>query len=113
MIRAALAYLLSGLLVLASLVLADAEGASRDLGTDVVICSGIGLTTITLGPDGQPVKTTEPCPDGTSIFTATFALPVLPVPEARLVAFGAPLPGRLLGAQDEFSPAARDPPAAA
>jgi hypothetical protein len=113
MIRAALSLVLSLALALASYVLADARGASHDVGLEIVICSGVGMTTISVGPDGQPVEKTEPCPDGTSIFTATFALPELPEPEARLVAWVAPIPGRALAGHDELIPSARGPPALA
>lgn len=113
MIRRLLASLLALSLVFASLVLAQARGASHDVGQDIVICSGVGMTTITIGPDGQPVRKSEPCPDGTSVFTATFALPVLLRPEARLVAFVASRPGLELHDRSELVPCARGPPVAA
>jgi len=110
MFRALLAYFLSLTLVLASFVLAEAEGASHDVGMEIVICSGVGMTTITIGPDGQPIETTEPCPDGTAIFAATFAMPELPVPAARLVAYVEALPVMSPAGRPELSPSARDPP---
>lgn len=110
MIRGAIAYLLSLTLTLASFVLADARGASHDIGMEIVICSGVGMTTITVGPDGQPVEQTEPCPDGTSIFTATFVLPEMARPEPRLVAFVEPAPVVAPASRAELVPSARDPP---
>ena len=110
MMRGFLAHILSLLLALTSFVLADARGANQDVGMEIVICSGVGMTTISIGPDGRPIEKTEVCPDGTSIFTATFALPELVVPEARLIAFLAPAIGSARTPQREVSPAARGPP---
>ena len=113
MTRRFTAYLAVLALTLASLVLADARGASHDIGAEAVICTGAGMITITLGPDGQPVETADACPDGTSIFAASFALPVVPRPEARLVAqLTAPV-GTALTSLDALSPSARGPPSLA
>lgn len=110
MIRSTAAYLLALLIALTSLTLADARGASHDLGTDIAICSGIGMTFVTVGPDGQPVETTEACPDGSSIFAASFALPEAPAPAPRLIATLDPIARLSLHDRDALSPAARGPP---
>ena len=113
MLRGLTAYFAALALTLASFVLADARGASHDIGYDAVICTGVGMVTITLGPDGQPVETAEPCPDGTSIFAASFALPELARPDAQLLAQIVRPTGAPLFEQDELSPSARGPPALA
>jgi hypothetical protein len=100
-------------LLFAGLTLAEARGASHDIGMDVVICSGVGMTTISIGPDGQPVKQTEPCPDGTSIFAASFTLPALVEPEPRLLSVVHPLRRVACSDREELSPTARGPPALA
>ena len=113
MTRATNSGLMALTLTLASLVLAGARGASHDIGTEIVICSGVGMTTITIGPDGQPVETTEPCPDGTSVFAVAAALPSAPDPAPRLIARLAPLPVTIPAPRHELSPSARGPPALA
>lgn len=113
MMRNVTAYLAAMALTLASLVLADARGASHDIGAEAVICTGAGMITITLGPDGQPVETAEACPDGTSIFAASFSLPVIPRPEARLITHLASPVGTALTSHDALSPSARGPPSLA
>ncbi|SMH50059.1 hypothetical protein [Maritimibacter sp. HL-12] len=113
MMRSFTAYVAAVALTVASLVLADARGASHDIGAEAVICTGAGMITITLGPDGQPIETAEACPDGTSIFAAGFALPDLPRPEARVIArLSAPV-GTALTSVETLSPSARGPPSLA
>jgi len=113
MVRGLTAYLAALALTLASFVLADARGASHDIGMDMVICSGAEMVTITIGADGQPVEHTEPCPDGTSIFAASFALAEMPRPEARLLVHLAAPAANTLTEHEELSPSARGPPALA
>ena len=113
MLRGLTTYLAALALTLASFALADARGASHDMGTEMVICSGAEMITITIGPDGEPIEQAEPCPDGTSIFAASFALPELPRPEARLLAhLAVPRPAPLIE-HEALSPSARGPPALA
>ncbi len=100
-------------LMLASLALANARGANHDIGMQIVICSGVGMTTISIGPDGQPVEQVEACPDGTSIFAAATALPAMPEPEAHLIAVVSPIPQATPAPRNELSPSARGPPALA
>jgi hypothetical protein len=113
MLRNVVAYVAISALMFAGLVFAEARGASHDIGMDMVICSGIGITTITIGDDGQPIEQTEPCPDGTSIFAATFALPSLVEPIPRLLTTVQITPGITLADREELTPTARGPPALA
>lgn len=110
-IRHGFAYVLTLVLILTSLSFAAARGTNPDAGTEIVICSGVGMTTITIGPDGQPVEKTHICPDGATIFAADFALPGLERPESLLTAhlvMAVPLP---VAARKVLSPSARGPPA--
>ena len=102
--------LLSLMLALTSLSLASARGTSPDFGVDIAICTGVGVTTITIGPDGEPVEKTVLCPDSVSLFAATFAVPALATPEARLADRVDPVVATSLTAQAELSPSARGPP---
>lgn len=110
MLRAISVYLATFAVVFAGLTLADARGANHDVGSDIVICSGVNVTTITIGADGQPVEKTEPCPDGTSVFAASFALPTFNAPETRVLARLIPAQSAALTDQEELSPSARGPP---
>ena len=110
MLRSGFAYALSALVALTGLILADARGTAPVPTTQVVICSGTTLTTISIGPDGQPVERTTPCPDGAAIFAATFSLPGIVAPQPRLLAvIEAPRPIRATP-QPTPSPSARGPP---
>lgn len=108
--RFAFAYVLSLLLTLSSFALAEARGASHDLGTDIVICSGVGLKTITIGPDGTPQESIEVCPDGYSILADGLPLPAVSAPELRLVAYVPPARALALVSRTELAPSARGPP---
>ncbi|SPF75203.1 hypothetical protein ALP8811_00188 [Aliiroseovarius pelagivivens] len=113
MIRVAFAYVLAFALTITSFALADARGDNPDIGGafEMVLCTGTGMTTITLGPDGEPVESVHLCPDGTSIFAASFALPAMDAPATRLVARTVPSQVTPLVGRDELSPSARGPPA--
>ena len=77
-------------------------------GQVIVICTGAGLTTITLDPDGAPVAPRAPCPDCTLV--AVGPAPDQPAPDARNAIWRAAptLPSPIAGA----APApARPPPA--
>ncbi len=111
MLRRLSAYLLTALLALTGYTLAEARGQDPVTGALLVICSGTTFTTITLGPDGQPVEKDAPCPDGTALFAATFSLPALVSPAARFQSIAVPArPGELPG-KNRLKPSARDPPA--
>jgi hypothetical protein len=97
-------------LALTSVAVAFAHGQRTDQGADLVICSGAELITITIGPDGVPIKKIQVCPDAVSVFVASFTPPVMPRCSSRVVA-------RLSGprvlwqqGQKPVSPSARGPP---
>ena len=110
MLRYISAYLLTALLALTGFTLADARGQDPVVGATLVICSGTTITTITIGPDGQPVEKNAPCPDGTALFAATFTLPELTPPATPLLAVLVPSLPRALSARNQLWPSARDPP---
>jgi len=97
-------------LVFAGLVLADARGQGQDFGDELVICTGVGTTTITLGPDGEPIRKTEPCPDGIAALAAVVLAPQMPVPDAHLAGRVTIPAGADLRVRPEITPAARGPP---
>lgn len=110
MMRVFVAISLSFVLAFTSISMAVARGQNSDISAEIVICTGVGLTTITLGPDGEPVKTTHVCPDSLSIFAASFSVPGLSEPASRLIARLQPrahMPGQ---AQEALAPSARGPP---
>lgn len=110
MMRSIAALFLSLVIASAGLTLARARGASHDIGQDMVICSGVGMVIVAIGPDGAPVKKAEPCPDGVSVFATSFAVPAVLRPEPRVLApYVAALPSEP-GARNELSPSARGPP---
>lgn len=110
MLRLINALFLSLTLVITSISMAVARGQSPDIGTDIVICTGVGMTTITIGPDGQPIKKTHLCPDGVSIFAAAFTTPIVPVlPSVMVWRLALPTDTVILP-QEAPSPAARGPP---
>lgn len=78
--------LLSALVLAASSVtMAIARGETRAAG-EVVICSGYGLTTITVDASGNPVGTVHICPDmALAMFAALTDAPLaLARPEGRV-----------------------------
>ncbi|SMR81787.1 hypothetical protein SAMN04488030_2209 [Aliiroseovarius halocynthiae] len=113
MIRAVFVHVVAFALTITSFALADARGENPDLNGafDMVLCTGTGMTTITLGPDGEPIESVHLCPDGTSIFAASFALPSLNKPEIRVIARIVPSRAVALAGRVELSPSARGPPA--
>lgn len=109
--RKTAALVLTLAMVLTSISMAVARGQNPDIGTEMVICTGVGMTTVTIGPDGEPVETTHICPDSLSIFAATFALPALVQPEPRLLAHLSPSVSAPHRAAEALTPSARGPPA--
>ncbi len=97
-------------MALTGITLAEARGEDPVIGAELVICSGTTFTTITIGPDGQPVEENAPCPDGTALFAATFALPGLTPPAPRLLAVLSPALPCLCRPAGAPTPAARGPP---
>jgi len=110
MLRWFSAYFLTTLLAITGITLADARGQDPVVGAQLVICSGTTFTTIILGPDGQPVEQTAPCPDGTALFAATFSLPGLVLPTPRLLTVLSPDRPLVLTPRNAISPTARGPP---
>lgn len=64
---------LSLALVLTSYSMAVARGQNPDIGTDMVICTGVEMTTVSIGPDGEPIETIHICPDAMAGFAAILA----------------------------------------
>lgn len=112
MFRQLNALFLSITLVLTSYSMAVARGQNPDIGNGMVICTGVGMITMTIGPDGEALKTTHICPDAMSLFAAITLVqdtPVLPNAMHRR----ARLPSSTIGQpQEVLSPAARGPPLA-
>lgn len=110
MLRLLNALFLSLTLVLTSYSMAVARGQNPDRGTDMVICTGVGMTTITIGPDGTPVKTTHICPDAMSIFAATVALPNIPAQTMAMQWRVRPTNTVITQPAETLCPSARGPP---
>ncbi len=104
------AFFLSLTLVLTSFSMAMARGQNPDMGTDMVICTGVGMVTITIGADGEPVETAHICPDAMSIFAATTITHDIPAPLTALQ-WRVMAPDTVLTQpQETLSPSARGPP---
>ncbi|MCK0139659.1 hypothetical protein [Aliiroseovarius sp. F47248L] len=112
MIRVVIAYALSLTLTAASISLAHARGSSPDVGNaiDMVVCTGVGMKTITIGPDGEPIESVHLCPDGAQIFAAAFDMPVVHMPVARLITRITPLQSASFLGRSTLTPSARGPP---
>jgi len=110
MFRLINAIFLSLSLVITSFSMAVARGQNPDFGTDIVICSGVGMTTITIGPDGEPIKKTHICPDGLSIFVAIFAPVIIPVQPSAMQWRAVPVVAAFTRLLQTLSPSARGPP---
>lgn len=85
MMRACFAYFLALVLTVTGFSFAQARGGTTpDFGMEMVICSGVGLTTITIGPpDGEPIEKSHVCPpDAASYVVADFSMPVMELPKA-------------------------------
>lgn len=81
-LRSVLGLSLALVLVATSLSLAAARGQPMPAG-EIVICSGMGLQTISVDAEGNPVGAAHICPDGIAALAA-LALPE-PGPEPRQV----------------------------
>lgn len=102
--------LLALILALTSLTMAVARGQTR-LAEAVVICTGAGVTTITVDQDGHPVQQVHLCPDMVLGLMAALDTPTpdLMRPETRVESLTARHPGH--GAdQAAPRPRARGPP---
>jgi len=110
-LRPVLFGLLALILALTSQTMAVARGQTRIAG-EIVICSGYGLTTISVDEDGNPVGPVHICPDMVLGLMAALEVqpPTLTRPEGgvtQLVATETVIPAT----QSEPRPRARDPPA--
>ena len=110
MLRLISALFLSLTLAFTSYSMAVARGQSPDIGTDIVICTGVGMTTITIGADGEPIKKTHICPDGMSIFAASFSVQAIPVQPVAMQWRITPPADTRTQPQETLSPSARGPP---
>jgi hypothetical protein len=96
--RAPLALILALVLALASQTMAVARTHAAQPGLTMVICSGYGVTTVTLDADGNPTGPVHPCPDCLSglalALPAATGTPAMPQTRARAVPVraSAPLP---------------------
>lgn len=84
MLTRILPWFLSFVLALSSATMVSARGQMVQ-GDAIVICSGYGVVTIVLGPDGKPVGEVHPCPDCTPPLAAVLpgAAPVAARPLTR------------------------------
>lgn len=112
MYRSMNALVLSLVLVLTSYSMAVARGQSPDVGTEMVICTGVGMITMTIGSDGEPVETAHICPDAMSLFATALLAQDIPA-QAATMQWRAVVPDALIRQpQETLSPSARGPPLA-
>jgi hypothetical protein len=111
--RAVLHLILAFVVALSSVTMVQARHQARAHG-DMVICTGIGMITVAVDAQGQPVGPMLPCPDCTPALAALDAGPApVPGPALRLLALAHPLratPAPVVGAPVFHH--ARAPPAA-
>ncbi|MCU0902013.1 MAG: hypothetical protein MUC82_16225 [Cypionkella sp.] len=107
-----LPWFLSVVLALSSATMASARGQMVQ-GDAIVICSGYGIVTIVLGPDGEPVGSVHPCPDCTphlaAVLPAAGPAALRPLTRAEPVRVGQ---GAVAPAPAAPPPQARAPPGA-
>ena len=108
MLNRILPWFLSVVLALSSATMVSARGQMVQ-GDAIVICSGYGVVTIVVGPDGEPVGSVHPCPDCTPhlavVLPSIGSSPACPLTRAE------PLP--VLVPTLALAPAARPPQARA
>lgn len=110
MFRMMNALFLSMTLVLTSYSIAVARGQSPDVGTDMVICTGVGMITMTIGADGEPVEVAHICPDAMSLFVATLTVQDMPAQNGSMQWRTTVQTVLNLQPQEILSPSARGPP---
>ena len=114
MIRTALALFLSLTLALTGFGMAVARGQGQpEVAGQIVICTGVGITTITIGPDGAPVKTIHMCPDAMMQMVATFTPPPAPLPRPVRISRAVIRPETTRLSRETLTPSARGPPQSA
>jgi len=110
MLRLINALFLSLTLALAGYGMAAARGQSQDINAQMVICTGVGITTISIDADGNPVESTHLCPDAMSIFVADFSTVEILANQKRLQ-WQISLPQSIPAISAEtLTPSARGPP---
>ena len=111
MLTRILPWFLSVVLALSGATMATARGQMVH-GEAIVICSGYGVVTIVIGPDGEPVGSVHPCPDCTAhlavVLPSTILAPARPLTRAEPVHAAVPV---LALAPAAPPPQARAPPA--
>ncbi len=110
-LRIVAAVVLAAILAATSLTMAVARGQTRVAG-EVVICTGYGVTTISVDANGNPVGPVHLCPDMVLGLMAALDTPppVVTRPEGRVERIETPEPVRL-SAQSAPVARARGPPA--
>jgi len=113
MMRSLIAISLSLMLALTGLGMTMARGQSGQAhGNEIVICTGVGLTVISIGDDGKPVKTNQVCPDAMMHLLAVIDLPWYPAPQRQHFARLAPPASVVFLTREGLTPSARGPPVA-
>lgn len=105
-----LPWLMSALMALSSATMATARGHVVQ-GDAIVICSGYGVVTILVGPDGEPLGAVHPCPDCTPHLA--LVLPPAAPPVVQALTRAEPLRSVVLSvvlAAVSLPPQARAPP---
>lgn len=109
-LRPALIGLMAVILAVTSLTMAVARGQTHIAG-EIVICTGYGITTISVDENGDPVGPVHLCPDMVLGMMAALEMPAPDLtrpdgPASRLTATETTIPL----AQSAPTPRARDPP---
>ncbi len=104
------AIFLSVILAVTSIGFATARGKHPDVGRDMVICTGVGMVVMKIGPDGQPLQENIVCPDAISLFTVAFYTEKPPVRDWTITLLSAPDAAVIWRVHDVLTPAARGPP---
>lgn len=111
MLSRMLPWFLSVVMALSSATMVSARGQMVQ-GDAIVICSGYGVVTIVIGPDGEPVGAVHPCPDCVPHLAlglpAQAAAVARPLTRAEPLRQGAPV---IVARPAVVPPQARAPPA--
>ena len=110
MIKSFQALFLSLVLAVTSIGFAVARGQNPDVGTDMVICTGVGMIVMKIGPDGKPVEETVVCPDAISVFATAFYLENPPAQVWKTSVITTQDAAVIWRARDVLTPVARGPP---
>lgn len=110
-LRPLLTFCLALAVAVTSLTMAVARGQAMPVG-EMVICSGYGVTSVSVDAEGKPVGVLHPCPkclSALALWLAPAPPGALPAPagESRLAPVA---PATLFASADPASPRARSPP---